>query len=233
MSLTDGPRRVRPVAVRAPVEGRHGPVGRCSHADVVAAVASNAAHFSSGVSPHDPSRSGDIARTAEVADRFDDLIRSLTVPRHAAGDAAPDDVTTELVRLRDSDAASCFLMRLWCRSCATGLAATSDRSPSAPGVPTHWFAIHPAVQEELRPASDAELAVPIDEILRIDHPFVSNRRVATRDVRLGGTTIDSGDLVVINWTAANRDPDAFGDPEDYDPRGNVAANLVCDIGPHV
>jgi cytochrome P450 len=73
----------------------------------------------------------------------------------------------------------------------------------------------------------------LHEILRIDDPFVSNRRAATRNVKLGGKTIAEGDRVLLNWTAANRDPLVFGDPDEYDPAGHASENLVFGIGPHV
>lgn len=72
----------------------------------------------------------------------------------------------------------------------------------------------------------------MEEILRIDDPFVANRRVATCDVNLGGETITEGAQVLLNWTAANRDPLVFADPDRYDPDSNAATNLVFGIGPH-
>lgn len=68
--------------------------------------------------------------------------------------------------------------------------------------------------------------------MRIDDPFVSNRRVTTRAVGLGGEDIPEGAPILLNWTAANRDPLVFGDPDRYDPQGNAEANLVFGIGPH-
>jgi cytochrome P450 len=79
----------------------------------------------------------------------------------------------------------------------------------------------------------AALAAAAEEILRIDDPFVSNRRVATRAVNLGGAEIAKGEGLLLNWTAANRDPLVFGDPDRYDPDRNADANLVFGIGPHV
>lgn len=50
---------------------------------------------------HGATRSGDLSRTAEVAARFNAIIHRLLERRRSA--AAPDDVTTELLRLRDQD----------------------------------------------------------------------------------------------------------------------------------
>jgi cytochrome P450 len=93
------------------------------------------------------------------------------------------------------------------------------------------------IQREVRAQVEAgdrgALEAAVEEILRIDDPFVANRRVTTREVELGGETIPEGARVLLNWTAANRDPLVFGDPDEYDPAGHAAANLVFGVGPHV
>ncbi|WP_422117656.1 cytochrome P450 [Brachybacterium sp. UNK5269] len=91
----------------------------------------------------------------------------------------------------------------------------------------------PALAERLRTGSDREAAAIVDELLRIDSPFVSNRRVATCPVTLAGQEIGAGERVVLHWTSANRDERCFGDPERRDPEGHAAANLVYGIGRHV
>jgi cytochrome P450 len=82
-------------------------------------------------------------------------------------------------------------------------------------------------------ASDRELDAAIDEILRADDPFVSNRRVATRDALVEGCRVSAGDVVVLDWRAANRDPAAFENPDAHRPEAHAAANLVYGTGPHV
>ena len=82
-------------------------------------------------------------------------------------------------------------------------------------------------------AHAAELDAAIDEILRIDDPFPANRRVTTADVEVGDAVIPSGSRVELDWIAANRDADVFGDPDEFRPEANAAANLVYGTGPHV
>ena len=50
---------------------------------------------------------------------------------------------------------------------------------------------------------------------------------------VGGRLNPAGDRVVLNWTAANRDPAVFGDPDEFQPERNAEANLVFGVGPHV
>jgi cytochrome P450 len=177
-------------------------------------------------------RSRDRARTAEVARRFDAIIRSLTDVRRRAGDDAPADVTSDLVRervdgraLTDEEIVS--ILRNWTGGDLGSMALCA-------GVVLTYLADHPALQARLRAGvPDEELDAVLDEILRIDDPFVSNRRVTTAPVTVGGRHIPAGDTVVLNWTSANRDPEAFGDPDAFDPDANAPRNLVYGIGTHV
>lgn len=181
---------------------------------------------------HAATRSGDRHRTAEVAERFDRMIRGLLDVRRGA---PATDVTGELMRetvhgrpLTDEEIVS--ILRNWTAG-DLGSLATSI------GVIVHFLAATPAVQEQVRGLVEAGdttgVEAAVEEILRIDDPFVSNRRRLTRQVELGGQTIPEGVRVLLNWTSANRDPLAFGDPARFDPTGNAAANLVFGIGPHV
>ena len=181
---------------------------------------------------HAATRSGDLARTAEVAHRFDGIIRQLLMPRRRQPSGPPKDVTAELMRLRHLDGSAwseeeiVSVLRNWTGGDLGSLALCT-------GVTLHRLATHPDLADELREAGDAEFDQAVDEILRIDDPFVSNRRVATRPTELAGQAIEPGDQLVVNWTAANRDPAVFGDPDAYRPQHNAAANLVYGAGPHI
>lgn len=177
-------------------------------------------------------RSGDRARTAASADQFDRMVHAQLEPRRGA---PATDVTAELMNetvhgqpLSDDEVVS--ILRNWTAG-DLGSLATSI------GVIVHFLAARPAVQRELRAlvssSDNTSVEAAVEEILRIDDPFVSNRRRATRDVELGGQQIEEGDRVYLNWTAANRDPLVFGDPDGYDPGQNAEANLVFGVGPHV
>ncbi len=177
-------------------------------------------------------RSGEQGRTAEVAEWFDAIVRGIITERRADGTEAPADVTTELLHDRSlgralSDEEVVSILRNWTGGDLSSLALCT-------GVILTHIADHAELQERLRSGvRDGEVDAAIDEILRIDSPFVSNRRVATRATVLGGQEVAEGDRLIINWTAANRDPVVFGDPDRFDPRDNAAHNLVWGIGRHV
>ena len=181
---------------------------------------------------HAASGSGSREQMREVAERFDQMIRELLETRRTA---PAKDVTGELLGdrvdgrpLTTEEIVS--ILRNWTAG-DLGSLATSV------GVLVHFLAVRPNIQQVVRRLIDARdsaaLAAAIEEILRIDDPFVANRRVATRAVSLGGEDIAEGEQVLLNWTAANRDPLVFEDPDRFDPEGNAGSNLVFGIGPHV
>ncbi len=181
---------------------------------------------------HAATRSGDRRLTAVVAERFDRMIRAVLQARR---ETPATDITGELMHdsvhgrlLTEDEIVS--ILRNWTAG-DLGSLATSV------GVVVQFLAATPAVQHEVRAlveAGDAAaLEAAVEEILRIDDPFVSSRRVTTREVDLGGQQITKGGRVLLNWTAANRDPLVFGDPDRYDAEGHAPANLVFGIGPHV
>lgn len=182
---------------------------------------------------HAATRSGDRLWTQDVAEAFDELILSVLEPRReaAAGDE-PGDVTVELMRARVhgrplTDDEMVSVLRNWTGGDLGSIALCV-------GVLVHHLASHPALQDRLRAGvRDAEFDAVIDEILRIDDPFVSNRRITACPVTVAGVEIAAGERVKLHWTSANRDEAVFGDPDRFDPEGNAAHNLVYGTGRHV
>ena len=52
----------------------------------------------------------------------------------------------------------------------------------------------------------------VEELLRVYSP-VTMARLATEDVTINGATIPAGSRVLMNFPAANRDPEVFPDPD--------------------
>jgi cytochrome P450 len=179
---------------------------------------------------HAATRSGDPQRTAAVASAFDDIVRAQVRRRRRLGAAAPADPTTELLGatfggapLDEADIVS--ILRNWTAGDLGSMAA-------ALGVVVHFLARHPDVQQDLR-ARPAGIAAAIDEMLRIDDPFLVNRRMTTAAVRIGDHELAAGTRVYLNWTSANRDEAVFGDPDAYRPEQHAPHNLVYGVGIHV
>ncbi|HRN30439.1 MAG TPA: cytochrome P450, partial [Terrimesophilobacter sp.] len=119
----------------------------------------------------------------------------------AAGDSVTaTSVTAQLMRdrLDTSDGESRVLsdeeivsiLRNW----TVGELATLSASV---GILVDHLARHPELQQSLRRDPSA-LPAAIDEILRLHAPLIANRRVATRDVELGGRMIRARERVNVN-----------------------------------
>ncbi len=166
----------------------------------------------------------------DVAHEFDGYIKDLLESRRQAGANAPEDVTTSLMdetvnghTMTDEELTS--LMRNW----TVGELGTISASVS---ILLSYLAKHPDLRQSL---ADDTAALPdaIDEILRMDAPLMSNRRVTTRDVEIGGRRIPAGEKITILWASANRDEKVFGDPDAFCPQKNRDQNLLYGAGIHV
>ena len=73
----------------------------------------------------------------------------------------------------------------------------------------------------------------VDEILRYDSSIFAWRRIATKDTEISGISIPEGGRVLVVMGSANRDPDAFENPEEFDPaRRNARRHLGLGHGAH-
>ena len=179
---------------------------------------------------HAATRSGDRSRTAAVAAAFDEIVLAQVRRRRLMGRAAPKDPTTELLTvtvngalLPDADIVS--ILRNWTAGDLASMAAPV-------GVLLYFLATHAEVQKALR-TDPANLAAAIDEMLRIDDPFLVSRRVTTSAVPFDEFMIEAGKRIYLNWTSANRDESVFTDPDAFRPEEHAAHNLVYGTGIHV
>ena len=74
----------------------------------------------------------------------------------------------------------------------------------------------------------------VNEAIRLVSPVTYMRRTLTKDTELGGQPLSEGDKVVMYYAAANRDPDKFPNPNQFDiERANANEHLAFGNGPHV
>jgi cholest-4-en-3-one 26-monooxygenase len=124
-----------------------------------------------------------------------------------------DDIVTALLgaevdghTLGDDEFAMFFLLL-----CVAGNETT--RNATAHGV--RALIEHPDQLARLR-ADLSLLPTAADEIVRWASPIHYFRRTATADVEVGGRTIRQGDKVAMWYASANRDEDAFVEPDRFD-----------------
>ncbi len=168
--------------------------------------------------------------TAAVALEFDGHIRSQLELRERAGADASDDLTTCLLRQtvngnRLDHSRIVSILRNWTVGELGTIAACV-------GIILHFLAERPDVQRQLR-RDRSQLPQAIEEILRLHGPLISNRRVVTRAVTIGGRTLKAGDRITVMWASANRDGAAFADAEQFNPERDQSQNLLYGAGIHV
>lgn len=188
-------------------------------------------------------RAADSARNAEVAAWFDRIVAAQVA---AHRDAAPHEQRTAAERPVDAthrlleervhgrpltEEEIVSILRNWTAGDLGSLARCV-------GVVVHRLAERPRWQQRLRmlarelPAQSDEFDAILGECLRLDDPFVANKRVTTCPVTTpSGQSIAADTPVLLDWTAANLDPDVFSPA--FDPHGHAAHNLVFGTGPHV
>jgi hypothetical protein len=182
------------------------------------------------VKNHQATLAQDRRAMTDVAQEFNGYIYELLKTRRQAGANAPKDVTTSLMEetvngnpLTDEELTS--LMRNW----TVGELGTISSSVS---ILLNYLAEHPDLRESLTNNAN-EVQDAIDEILRIDAPLISNRRITAREIKMGTRKIPAGEKVTVLWASANRDEGVFGDPDVYCPEKNRDQNLLYGAGIHI
>ncbi len=178
---------------------------------------------------HEATLKQDRKAMSEIAREFEGLIDDLLEARIQSADVLEKDITASLMHekvwgrnLSNEELAS--ILRNW----TVGEIGTISASV---GILAQYLAENADLQKELRTKPDS-LPVAIDEILRIYGPLVSNRRVTTRPVEIGGRTIKAGERITLMWIAANRDECVFEEPDSFRWDRDPGKNLLYGAGIH-
>ena len=89
--------------------------------------------------------------------------------------------------------------------------------------------------EQKRMAMEDKSLIPnmMQEALRMVSPVMHMRRTAMQDTELNGQKIAKDEKLALWYGAANRDPDVFSDPDQFDIlRPNADKHLAFGHGPH-
>ncbi len=146
----------------------------------------------------------------ELGDSQDGLLRDLLHEARAAGDVSDEDVISNVT----------FMFFAGFETVAHLLS-----------IALHLMSTHPD-QYALLVASPDLAASAAQEVSRYHSPVQTNSRAADRDVELGGTTIPAGNVVVTLLGAANRDPEAYPDPDRFDITRHGPQPLAFGTGIH-
>jgi cytochrome P450 len=147
-------------------------------------------------------------------DPRDDLVTALVGRRDAADDERLSD--DELVAM---------MWVLWNVAC--------EGTASSIELGLRTLIEHPEQGRWLDADRQAALAFA-DEVVRRTGPqiFLGVSKIAARDVELSGVQVPAGSQLRPVMAAANRDPEAFEDPDRFDPSRDNAKSLVWGQGAH-
>jgi len=95
------------------------------------------------------------------------------------------------------------------------ITAGGESTTSLTGTGARILAERPELQDRLRREPHLVPAF-VEEACRFDPPFRGHYRHVVSDTELGGTFIPAGSALVLAWPAANRDRDAYANPDEID-----------------
>jgi cytochrome P450 len=93
------------------------------------------------------------------------------------------------------------------------------------------FCREPEIPEFLRREPE-RIPDAVEELLRLEPPFIAIARTAMADTEIGGRQIRRGEKVLIYWASANRDEGEFPCPTDFDLDRPTNRHLAFGAGPH-
>jgi cytochrome P450 len=82
----------------------------------------------------------------------------------------------------------------------------------------HYLTEHPDQRAIWAADVDGVAPTAVEEIVRFASPVIHMRRTLTEDAVLAGQQLRAGDKVVMYYSAADRDPAAFTEPDRFDVR---------------
>lgn len=116
-------------------------------------------------------------------------------------------------------------------TCILMLVAGHETTTRLIGNAMYCFTERPEVMAELR-ADPALIPGALEEVLRYRPPLCGTLRTTTSDVRIGTTTIQAGQTLIVQISSAHHDETVFADPEVFDIRRRPNRHLGFGQGIH-
>ncbi|MCL8010192.1 cytochrome P450 [Streptomyces sp. AS02] len=143
-----------------------------------------------------------------------------------------DDLTTELIRVRDEDGDRLSDEELL-YTLLLVIGAGFETTVNLIGNAAVALLTHP---EQLAAVRSGEIGwdAVIDETLRV-HPSIASLplRFAVEDIKVGGVTVPAGDAIITTYAAAGLDPEHYGpDADGFDAGRGADDHLAFGIGVH-
>lgn len=146
-------------------------------------------------------------------------------------DALDEDVISDLVRAQAAD--EHFDYAEMVRLCVGLLFAGHETTVNRIGLGTLFLLTRPEQWKSLTDDPSGRIDTTVEEIMRLGAPGdLGILRYAHTQVEIGGATINRGDAVILSLNAANRDPRAFSDPENFTPERDERGHVGFGHGKH-
>ncbi len=142
-----------------------------------------------------------------------------------------DDVLTSIATAKYPDGSTPEVVDV-VRTATFLFAAGQETTAKLLGAAMRVLSDRPDIQQQLR---DDRSLIPvfIEECLRMDSPVKSVFRMARKTTTLGETPVPAGTTVMVSPGAANRDPDRFDNPHEFQlDRKNVREHIAFSRGIH-
>jgi cytochrome P450 len=161
---------------------------------------------------------------------FSDYLKGLIAERRRNPGDPEKDLVTRLIR-GEHEGRQLSETELT-QNCIFILNAGHETTTNLIGNALEIFIRFPGERERL--IGDSSLVKSaVEEVLRFESSNQLGNRIITEEVTLGGILMPKGTLVTIGIGAANRDPDAFPDPDRFDSARNPTRHLAFGSGIHM
>lgn len=98
---------------------------------------------------------------------------------------------------------------------------------------TLWYLARDPKQFSLLREDPARARVALDEAMRLETPIQTVGRLTMRDVEVDGTLIPNDSKVIMMLASANRDPDYWDRPDEYDMDRSLLGHVALGNGLHM
>jgi len=178
----------------------------------------------------EPAPSSEVLAAGNAAvSGFLDYLRSLVARRRAHPGDPQVDVLTRLLQGEPEGGRLSELELL--HNCIFVLNAGHETTTNLIGNGMHALLGHPSELARLRD-DPALLPTAVEELLRFESPLQLNNRLTTAPLTLRGRDIPAGTFLTLAIGAANRDPDAFPDPDRLDLARRPNPHVAFGHGAH-
>lgn len=175
----------------------------------------------------EPNPSSDVLdRLKEALDSFDDYFRRLIEERRRS---PREDLLSSLIEAEEAGDRLTEAELL--ATCRLLLVAGHETTVNLIGNGILALLRHP---EQLRKLKDDLSLAPsaVEEVLSYDPPVQLTGRIALEDIEVAGVMVPKGHNIILLLGAANRDPDQFPHPEQFDITRNDDSHLAFGFGIH-